>query len=301
MKSRLRKPIHSLELLLTAGLGFACSGKSTGGTDTSLEADTDADSDTDTDTDADTDTDTDADSEVPRDGLLLWVEAADLTVGEGAAVASWPDRSGNGNDLIQTESFWQPTWSATGVGTSAGVAVDGAGAHLTTTSPLPLSGDHGFTVYMVATIPTQGNFNQIYWVFADLAVSAAGASLEQANDGLYFATGWGENASPSSGAYAGYFDTPQVVGVLKEPGSIADTTSLRYSGALQAVTGSTLTPDFSPIAFSLGSWYGSQPAQATYAELLVYDHALSESDRIWLECHLADKHGIALDPSAGCP
>ena len=62
-----------------------------------------------------------------------------------------------------------------------------------------------------------------------------------------------------------------------------------------------MAPDFDPVPFAIGSWFGAQPAQATYAEVLVYDHALSEVERSELECQLADKYGVALDSSVACP
>ncbi|NOY27252.1 MAG: hypothetical protein GXP62_15400, partial [Oligoflexia bacterium] len=52
------------------------------------------------------------------------------------------------------------------------------------------------------------------------------------------------------------------------PPANVDTTSIRYSGQAQSLTGSTLTPDFVPMNFALGAW-GEQRAVASYAEVLV--------------------------------
>lgn len=68
-------------------------------------------------------------------GLLLWLAADNLPkVSNGAAIATWPDASGNGNDAIQTNTSAQPTYTQSSSFTSLpAVTFDGTSAYLENT------------------------------------------------------------------------------------------------------------------------------------------------------------------------
>ncbi len=60
--------------------------------------------------------------------LNLWLDAADsFTVSmNGALVAKWCDKSGNGNDVAQSLESRQPTYNYTGMNSRATLEFDGA-------------------------------------------------------------------------------------------------------------------------------------------------------------------------------
>ena len=66
---------------------------------------------------------------VPQDGLLLWLDAAQLTVGdEPIAIEEWPDCSGRENHFTQPNEAHQPQIVPDGIGGRPAVRFDGAAA-----------------------------------------------------------------------------------------------------------------------------------------------------------------------------
>ncbi len=58
-------------------------------------------------------------------GLLLWLDAADIQVPDGAAVVNWIDKSGNGNSASQTSLMFAPIFKAGAINGKAAVRFDG--------------------------------------------------------------------------------------------------------------------------------------------------------------------------------
>jgi hypothetical protein len=70
---------------------------------------------------------------LPQDRLVLWLKADSLNkIGDGGAVAVWPDSSRNGLDPFQDESGKRPVWKAKAVNGLPAVRFDGADDHLRT-------------------------------------------------------------------------------------------------------------------------------------------------------------------------
>ncbi len=257
--------------------------------------DTDTDADTDTDTELDTDTDTDT---APPD-LLLWLTAATAGVGEDTPVASWPDQSSYGHDLIQDNPDQQPT-RRTDLGTAAPV-IEFDGADDLLTGPALLGdGDVALTVVLAASVRSGGEPNDVLWAFGDLAIPGGGASLENTDSMLYFATGWGEDARPANGTYGSWYDRLTVVSIAKEPGSIIDTTRIRYGGSAVAATGSGAANVHVAAPFNLGGW-GTQFGGLSVAELKVFNRALSDAELLAEECAMAATYGLSLAGGVTCP
>lgn len=67
---------------------------------------------------------------------LIWLDANDLS---GSSVSSWTDRSGNGNDVSQNSSGFQPVWSANALKSGfPGITFDGTDDKLLTSGANPL-------------------------------------------------------------------------------------------------------------------------------------------------------------------
>ncbi|MCH2400950.1 MAG: hypothetical protein MK364_17670, partial [Pirellulales bacterium] len=86
-----------------------------------------------------------ANAPFPAQGLVLWLDAADVESPQGK-VASWPDRSGRGNHVTQTDASLQP----------ARVDIDGLPAIRFANSKLErnqligfLSGEQTFQIFLV--------------------------------------------------------------------------------------------------------------------------------------------------------
>ena len=86
--------------------------------------------------------------------LKLWLKADDLAVADGAAVASWPDASGIGNDAAQGTGANQPVLRLNGIGGKPAVEFDGTNDFLT--GAISITGNYQLTAFMVMRYITQG-------------------------------------------------------------------------------------------------------------------------------------------------
>lgn len=121
-----------------------------------------------------------------------WAEDPDWTnPGDGNAVSSWRDGSGNGRTVSQGTGTRQPIYRATGIGSQPGVQFDGTDDWLASSSSFTATtGD--LTKVMVLK-PTATNSGRHFW--------SRGASGGRA-DGFVWGTAWGAY-SPATGIFSG--------------------------------------------------------------------------------------------------
>ncbi|MBM3968893.1 MAG: DUF1549 domain-containing protein [Planctomycetes bacterium] len=153
------------------------------------------------------------------------------------------------------------------------------------------------------------------------------AALLQINRGedhaLHFAGGWNHDASLGNGSFKPYYGKPILLTITKQPGPMRTTTRIFVNGidarshARQNVgdlapDSRSGEPDYQPLAGRDGvpdiqhrtdigaylgkalSWAGS--IQGDVGEVLVYNQALNDAQRLNVECHLADKFGLFFKP-----
>lgn len=82
-------------------------------------------------------------------GLHLWLDAQSLTMADGAAVASWPDVSGNARHFTQATEASQPVLDADRINGYPAVVGNGTNSRLATADFATLTGQE-FTIYLVA-------------------------------------------------------------------------------------------------------------------------------------------------------
>ena len=109
---------------------------------------------------------------IPTDisGLMLWCDAADITVGQGFPFDTWPDKSGNGRDLTQATGAKQPTLRQSPTGDPC-AEFDGVDDFMKTPAfPSPTAGVSVFIVYQ-ANLPIGAS----YWTVIQHATGATWA------------------------------------------------------------------------------------------------------------------------------
>ncbi len=111
-----------------------------------------------------------------------------------------------------------------------------------------------------------------------------------------FETGFYNQAYPPANSFATYADVPSIVTIRRTPGEIGQTTDFFFDGTKQSVTGVSGVPTMAKAPFYVGSWRG-QRSIIDMAELLAYGIALTDADRVTLECSLGAKYNITV---AGC-
>lgn len=84
----------------------------------------------------------------------MWFDAADdASFGAGVTVATWNDRSGNNNHLVQTGLTAQPTRVGDAIGGLPAVRFDGSNDALQTATTLSNRAFHGFVVWQSPRVP----------------------------------------------------------------------------------------------------------------------------------------------------
>lgn len=215
-------------------------------------------------------------NEVPKTvaGLVAWFDASDTSsiTNAAGAVSQWNDKSGNNNHLTQATGAAQP---ATGVDTVNGLNVvtfdQAAPDYMDLTSALPSTA----TVFVVYK---QDNDN-IYTLMGDGALGSYLPLARTADNGApYLEVG-----------------TPEmyVRGTLEEPTTRnemwfdLDTTDDAQLVAFRDVDASKITE------ITRGSSNVVWALNGVYAEILIYDSNLADTDMNTIGNYLADKWGIA--------
>ena len=264
----------------------------------------------------------------PRDGdlaesLQLWLKADSLALNDGDPVYLWPDQSGHGRDVAATKGV-----RADGTGLPAKFAKESAlqkrpAVRFETTSglasspdrPIDIHGDAALSIILVINLQPHEAQPQYDGVFGFGNPANPGgdpgrplAALVQINrsedHALHFAGGWNHDASLGSGSFRPHYGRTTILTVIKQPGPMRTTTRLFLNGepavrpGAEPLEGLDTVPDIqhrSDIGAYLGkavSWAGA--IQGDVGEVIVYSKALSDSERLAVEGHLAEKFGLTL-------
>ncbi len=264
----------------------------------------------------------------PRDGdlalsLQLWLKADSLALNDGDPVYLWPDQSGHGRDVAATKGV-----RADGTGLPAKFAKESAlqkrpAVRFETTSglasspdrPIDIHGDAALSIILVINLQPHEAQPQYDGVFGFGNPANPGgdpgrplAALVQINrcedHALHFAGGWNHDASLGSGSFRPHYGRTTILTVIKQPGPMRTTTRLFLNGEPavrpggEPLEGLDTVPDIqhrSDIGAYLGkavSWAGA--IQGDVGEVIVYSKTLSDSERLAVEGHLAEKFGLTL-------
>ena len=255
--------------------------------------------------------------------LQLWLKADSLALDNGDPVYLWPDHSGHGRDVSATKGV-----RADGVGLPATFAKESTllkrpAVRFATTSglasspdrPIDIRGDAALSIILVMNLqphdtqpPYDGVFGFGNPANPDGDPGRPLAALVQINRGedhaLHIAGGWNHDASLGSGSFNPHYGRTIILTVTKQPGPMRTTTRLYLNGepairsAGEPLEGRDTVPDIqhrSDIGAYLGkavSWSGA--IQGDVGEVIVYNKALEDSERLAVEGHLAEKFGLTL-------
>lgn len=218
-------------------------------------------------------------------GLRLWLDANQANGTAGSALATWPDKSGNGFDATQGTGANQPTFN------SGPNRVTFAGSHwMDGAFALLGAGDVPLTLFVVANL---GNVTDVcLWAYG-------GAWTTRLTIGLITVTGaiYGANISNDRSTANGVITTGTAqVQTLRVLGGAFSASNPEFykNGALQASTQGTGTsaPNLGTTKYRIGSnYFGTQGEFVTgdYHELLVYNSALPAGQRQAVEGYLRRK------------
>jgi cytochrome c553 len=256
--------------------------------------------------------------------LQAWYKADVLPLQNGQPVHVWPDSSGHARDLSATAGVrrggvGQPPRfvSHSALNRRPAVRFDiEHGLAASPDNPVDIHGNAAFTMVLLVHVkPNRTNRldDGILGIGDPAPPGNPGrplAALVQINRGsenhsLHLAGGWDHDATLGPGSFQQLYERPLLLTITKTPGPMCETTRFFINGLpagepplRRQVQGSRGIPDIrhrSDIGLYLGKaldWSGSFRGEV--AEAIVYNKALTDSERGALEAYLADRYSLLL-------
>src|ERR1035437_9246305 len=238
---------------------------------------------------------------LPPSDILLWLRADAGVDTLNGTVSRWHDQSDNGNDVIQTNASRQPLLVANILNGQPVIRFDGLDDRLEFTSSTPMS---KFTIFMVVKNDPGGGLNPDHV----MAFGPLGGGWDQ----WYFILFMGvdnvtdriEMGGPDGGIRAvapnisAYGEWRNISVVTNQ--TIYSTT-LRWNGSnatMIPVVGTNMSINApmgtgGGIAGTDGDPSGNKlTAKCDFAEILIYNRAVTDSERTAVENHLSVKYNI---------
>ena len=239
---------------------------------------------------------------IPTAGLQLWLKADAEVDALNGTVSGWHDQSGNGNDAIQTNTSRRPLLVANALNGKPVLSFDGVNDKLGLTGSTPMT---QFTLFMVvknnAPVPGQEHSDH---VMAFGAPTGDGyfvlfGGLDRISDRI-------EIGGPAGGVRAvipniAVFGEWRIITIVTDQKIYS--TTLRGNGIDATMTPSAGTNI--PISVPMGTGGGiggadNSPfgylltAHCDFAETIVYNRVVSDSEILAVENYLADKYNISI-------
>ena len=240
-------------------------------------------------------TDTPSNSPATLAGLVLWLDARQITgLADGVPVASWSDASPALRTATQSTPSSRPIYRSNAINGRPALRFDGIDDYLTVAATL-VPGSQNRTLLVVARPDVIGNDSIIDLGNGSVANAAFMITPEHAariNGGNRI---WAQSAQTSTATIAAF--------------ALTGTTT---ANLLAWVNGVALTPastGVAPINTNGNTTVGGYTAAPTgfhsfagdIAELIVYNRALSDTERQTVEEYLRLKYGIPTDTPATVP
>lgn len=238
-------------------------------------------------------------------GLKLWLDAADSsTITEsGNFISQWLDKSGNGNDAVQTTGSKQPLTNTNTIGVLNAITYDGADDELVISSHSSIdnifgaAGEAGGSVYCVVNPFSSGQiFDKGLITLQAVADQGSESGKIEYDISLDFSIVNGFFSTNTSDTTLG---VGNILGTLYDNSLPANTPEFRINGT-DVVPGIVVTPsgtaesDAGLDLFIGISFNGALPLDCYFGELVMYDRILTAEEEEQLESYFSNKWFIPL-------
>ena len=226
------------------------------------------------------------------DGCQLWLDAADASVisfSSGSNVSQWRDKSGNGRNMAPPATINAPTF------TGDRLLFDGVDDRLVTTVPISsLITAAQYTIFLYGNpISSSSAFSAGYTNPAFFGDTEGYMGLYVMNTGVVGVYNWNGGFQLAPQSY-----TLNTNGIFTAQ-HVSNTISLRVNGGIAVSTTSGNTDVVSGL-FQLGrQWIRNEHLNCSIGEVIIFNTALTDSQRQQIEGYLAAKWGLstALPPA----
>lgn len=232
-------------------------------------------------------------------GLNLWMKADSLNLSDGASVGTWTDSSSNAFTTTQSSISMQPIFKTNILNGKPVVRFDSASTQYLNMGTI-LTKAPNFTVFSVFNSVNAGVVQGVFGSFTCCANGNAWATFElsrtQAN-GLGSYIGDGTNGARALSGAVLADNTFYYADTVYTAGSVSPI--MYINGNIQTIT--TPNTGVAPTTnvgadspFSIGRWgnYNAEYFKGDLAEIIIYNRALSESERKRVEGYLKAKYGL---------
>lgn len=216
--------------------------------------------------------------------MRLWLKVDSLALTDGAAVATWPDSSGNGVVVSQGTALNQPIFKASIFNGWPAVRFNGLASANYSNFGLTLPVSNDITLFVAAT-PSASAYAFMIYASGSGIVGPAIISNHGTRAYEYFMNNVSIDRFLFQSAASG-------LNVLTFRQSAMTDLQLVYNGTPQVqstpaavITGASIT--------TIGGNNGSTSYGGDIAEIIVYNTPLPSADRAAIECYLIKKYNIA--------
>jgi hypothetical protein len=228
-------------------------------------------------------------------GLTLWLKADSLALSDGQRIQTWPDESGNGRDFTQGTGGQRPLLKTGILNGMSVVRFDGVndniGSSVGWQTFFSVSDATAFVVYK-----RRGNPSATYGtLFSDeSAGSAEKVGMRDASLGTVLVC-MNNDGNQDTASKTGLTGEAYIATWLHTGGNLsAGANDTRDSGLSTVASGATITPNNFNVSLGAEVTAATNYYNGDIAEVLFFNVALSEADRISVESYLAQKYGIEL-------
>ena len=222
------------------------------------------------------------------DGLVLHLDANSITGNDGDLVNSWSDTSGNGNDATQATSNNQPTLVTNELNGNNVVRFDGVDDWIGGIDS-NLIKNTDYTVIAVEGRSSNKNTNYFFGNSGSCTTNTCLHLGYRSDTVLTLA----QFANDLDATILGYTSKQFALNSFQHTGTTMKI--FREGGLLGSKSSTNLLNNSSD--FTVSRVNGNAYYQGDIAEILVYDRALSNSERKQVECYLANKYDLEI---SGC-
>ncbi len=227
-------------------------------------------------------------------GCALWLAADRGVTTVDGKVSAWADQSGNGNHAAQTTANYRPLYVASAQGGRPTLRFDGSNDVLSVGSPsLPMGSSTrtGFVVVKRETSSTEGYIFKYgaLSAFRSLGFCFAHQGTTSAYLGYYAHDVFKSSASDTSGTIWTFGNSESNVSssfLYKNGSSQMPLTLFGSDGTINTTAGAMYIGDFSDAH--------SYPFYGDISEIIIFNRALTDNERIKVEQYLSGKYAITL-------
>lgn len=217
---------------------------------------------------------------------MIWLDATQLGLSDGAAVAQFTDYSGNARHFVQATTANKPTFRTSGINGLASVEADGVDDNMTLAA---FGSQTAWSAMFVFKQTAADTGEDTFWSVADYP-SAASYKMIEKNGGVDGVAGISVNSNPTSG----------VAGIAAAAGNSRVCLLTANASSLVLRIGST-TQNGSASNHSRGNDIMRLFARGDgncsplmIGELLFFDHVLDATDRNLLRDYFLTKWGTSI-------